>query len=270
MKLSYQTNTWGGVVGHPVGVTSIKDLFYLTHGSTREAVRDIREAGYDGFEVFDGNLLEFENAKREFAEITDAGRTKLVAVYSGANFIFPDIWPEERWRLEKAAALGAEFGAEHFVVGGGAKRANGVEEADYLRVAEGLEEVVEIARKHGLTPSYHPHLGTISESPEQLAKIFNATRIGFCPDTAHLAAGGGDPAELIRRYHDRVPYVHLKDLREEPFGFLPLGEGVLNFDRIMAALNDINYDGWITVELDEYPGSKRKAAEISRKFLSKY
>ncbi len=25
MKLGYQTNTWGGVVGHPGGVTSIKD-----------------------------------------------------------------------------------------------------------------------------------------------------------------------------------------------------------------------------------------------------
>jgi inosose dehydratase len=34
MKLAYQTNTWGGVVGHPVGVTSIKDLFYLANGST--------------------------------------------------------------------------------------------------------------------------------------------------------------------------------------------------------------------------------------------
>jgi len=27
MKLGYQTNTWGGVVGHPMGVTSIKDLW---------------------------------------------------------------------------------------------------------------------------------------------------------------------------------------------------------------------------------------------------
>jgi inosose dehydratase len=33
MKLGYHTNTWGGVVGHPAGVTSIKALFYLTNGS---------------------------------------------------------------------------------------------------------------------------------------------------------------------------------------------------------------------------------------------
>ena len=56
MKLAYQTNTWGGVFGHPAGVTSIKDLYYLANGSTEEALRDISSVGYAGFELFDGNL----------------------------------------------------------------------------------------------------------------------------------------------------------------------------------------------------------------------
>ena len=34
MRFGHQANSWGGVVGHPVGVTSIKDLFYLTPGDT--------------------------------------------------------------------------------------------------------------------------------------------------------------------------------------------------------------------------------------------
>jgi inosose dehydratase len=41
MHLSCQTITWGGVVAHPAGVTSIKDLFYLTNGSTEAAIGDI-------------------------------------------------------------------------------------------------------------------------------------------------------------------------------------------------------------------------------------
>jgi hypothetical protein len=48
MQLSYQTITWGGVVGHPVGVTSIKGLFYLANGSTEAATCDIAAAGYAG------------------------------------------------------------------------------------------------------------------------------------------------------------------------------------------------------------------------------
>ena len=61
MRLSYQTITWGGVVGHPVGVTSIKDLFYMANGSTEEALQDVAAAGYEGVEIFDGNLREYED-----------------------------------------------------------------------------------------------------------------------------------------------------------------------------------------------------------------
>ena len=38
MKLAYHTITWGGVVGHPAGVTSVKDLYYLANGSTEKAL----------------------------------------------------------------------------------------------------------------------------------------------------------------------------------------------------------------------------------------
>lgn len=78
--------------------------------------------------------------------------------------------------------------------------------------------MTDIAEGRGLEASYHPHLSTIVESPDELERLLPRTRIGFCPDTAHLAAGGGDPAALIRRYPDRVRHVHLKDLRQDPCG----------------------------------------------------
>ena len=48
VRLGYQANAWGGVVGHPVGVTSIKDLFYLTPGDTVDTLARIAGAGYAG------------------------------------------------------------------------------------------------------------------------------------------------------------------------------------------------------------------------------
>lgn len=268
MKLGYQTITWGGVVGHPVGVTSIKNLFYLANGSTEQALRDIAAAGYRGFEIFDGNLAAYAENKAGFRSLLAETGLQLLAVYSGANFIFKEILPEEFWRIEQAAALAAEFGAQHLVVGGGAQRSTGIQESDYDRLAEGLDQVVEVAGKYGLVASYHPHLTTIVESPEQLEKVMSRSRINLCPDTAHLAAGGGDPAAIIRQYAGRIQYVHLKDWSPEPFAFLPLGQGSLDFAGIMAALREINYDGWITVELDSYAGDPRAAAEISQRYLA--
>jgi inosose dehydratase len=265
MKLGYQTNTWGGVVGHPVGVTSIKDLFYLANGSTEQALQDVAAAGYDGVEIFDGNVLE-GHEDGSLRRILDDTGLALVGVYSGANFIFPDVLDEELHRIERAADLAAEYGAEHFVVGGGAQTTRGTTEQDYERLASALDRVVAVAEQRGLVPSYHPHLSTIVENGEQLEKVMSRSSINFVPDTAHLAAAGADNAELIRRYGDRIKYVHLKDLRPEPFGFVPLGEGTLDFDAIAAALREVSFDGWITVELDEHP-DPLEGAKISMRYL---
>jgi inosose dehydratase len=265
MKLGYQTNTWGGVVGHPVGVTSIKDLFYLANGSTEQALREIASAGYDGVEIFDGNVLQ-GHEDGSLRRLLDETGLALVGVYSGANFIFPDVLDEELHRIERAADLAAEYGAEHFVVGGGAQTARGTTEQDYERLAAALDRVVALAEQRGLVPSYHPHLSTIVENGEQLEKVMSRSSINVVPDTAHLAAAGADNAELIRRYGNRIKYVHLKDFRPEPFEFLPLGEGVLDLAAIVAALRDVAFDGWITVELDEH-ADPLEGAKISRRFL---
>jgi inosose dehydratase len=269
LKLSYHTITWGGVVGHPVGVTSVKDLFYLANGATEPALRDVAAAGYAGVELFDGNLIEYEHRPGDLRQLLGEIGLQLVAVYSGANFIFGEILEEELWRIRRAAALAAELDAEQLVVGGGAKRSTATTDDDYSRLADALDRVAAIAEEHGLRASYHPHLSTIVETPEQLERVMRRSRIDFCPDTAHLAAAGGDPAELIRRYADRISYVHLKDFTADPFAFLPLGQGELDVAAIVAELADAGYDGWITVELDAYDGAPGDAARASREHLER-
>lgn len=269
MKLGYSTITWGGVVGHPVGVTSIKDLFYMTHGPMDRAVKDIAAAGYEGVEMFDGNLAEYADKPEQLRSILDEAGVSLVSVYTGANFIYADILPDELHRIQRAAELAATFGAERLVVGGGARRATGTTDEDYRRLGEALDRVTDIAESAGLSASYHPHLTTIVENPDELNRLMALTRIGFCPDTAHLAAGGGDPAALIRKYPDRIRHVHLKDFRKDPFAFLPLGQGELDFPDIIQAIRECGYDSWLMVELDEYDGDPRAAAEISRRYLEK-
>jgi inosose dehydratase len=269
MRLGYHSITWGGVVGDPVGVTSVKDLWYLANGSMEQAVRDIAAAGYQGTEMFDGNVARYADRPDELRGLLAETGVELVSVYTGANFIYADILPDELYRVERAAELAASFGADRLVVGGGARRAAGTSDEDYHRLAGALDRVTDIAERHGLEASYHPHLTTIVESPDELERLLPHTRIGFCPDTAHLAAGGGDPAALIRRYPDRVRHVHLKDLRQDPLQFLPLGQGVLDFADILQAVQEAGYDSWLLVELDAYDGDPKEAAEISKAYLDK-
>ena len=266
MKLAYQTNTWGGVVGHPVGVTSIKDLYYLAHGSTAAALRDIAHAGYDGVELFDGNLAEYADSADELERLLDEHGLVLVAVYSGANFIFTDILDQELWRIDRAAWLGARSGARHLVVGGGAQTLQPPGEPEYERLATALDRVVDIAERHGLTACFHPHLTTIVETAEQLDRLLPHTSISLCPDTGHVLLAGDDPATLIRAHGDRIPYVHLKDADLQTREFVPLGTGALDLPGVMQALGEIGYDGWITVELDAW-ADPAEGARINRHAL---
>lgn len=253
MKLAYHANCWGPLGGHPVGVTSVKDLFYQTFGDMRRALAEIAAAGYQGVELFDGNLLQEAGAMEDFRAALRGQGLRLLAAYGGGNFIYPDILEEELWRIEKAATLAAEAGALHFVVGGGAKRAGGVREGDYERLGAALDRVADIAEERGLAAHYHPHLTTMAETPEEIARVFAHTRIGFCPDTAHLAAAGGDPAALINQHYDRISYVHLKGWQRDPFAFTPLDRGDLDLKPTLNVLRTRNFDGWITVELDSWP-----------------
>lgn len=264
MKLAYQTNTWGGVVGHPAGVTSIRELYYLANGSTEEALRDISSVGYAGFELFDGNLMQYADRTHELRSLMRSLDLEMVAVYAGANFIYPDVLGEELAKIEQVARLAAEFNATYLVVGGGAVRSTGIVEQDYQRLGQALEQVADLAHRIGLVATYHPHLGSCVQAPDQLEKLFKYTGIGLCPDTAHVQAGGGDPVALLRNHASRVNYVHLKDIKQGVF--MPLGQGEQNYAEILAALSDAGYDGWITVELDSFPDPKR-GAEISKTFL---
>lgn len=266
MRVGYMTNAWGSVVGHPAGVTSIKDLFYLSAGSTEDAVGAISKAGYEMIEIFDGNLMEYAENKKGFTELLEKNGLKLLAVYSSADFIYDEILEEELYKIDKTASLATELGAKHLVVGGGAIRSKGIQGMDYIKLADALDKVVDIAKRYNLIPSYHPHLGTCVQSPEQLNRLMPLTKINLCPDTAHIEAGGGDSVKTIEKYKDRIKYVHLKDYGSG--GFLPLGKGRIRFDVMIKILQDNGFDGDYTVEADGYPGSPEEAAEISYEFLN--
>ena len=101
-KLAYHANCWGPLGGDAVGVTSITRLGYRTFGDMDRALSEIAAAGYEGVELFDGNLLDYSAA--EFRKLLDNTGLALVGTYAGGNFIFDDILPEELARVTRAAA----------------------------------------------------------------------------------------------------------------------------------------------------------------------
>ncbi|WOQ69401.1 sugar phosphate isomerase/epimerase [Microbacterium limosum] len=267
MKFAYEANAWGGVVGTPGSVTNLGSGFYETPGDVHGTLEAIAAVGYQGLELFDGNLLPFEDSISDFVAAVNGQGLEVAGVYSGGHLIYRDAHEDELARFDRSIRLAASAGARHYVIGGGAIRSTGRRDEDYRIAGEFLDTVAERARAAGLVASYHPHLGSLAQAPEQIDALFAATSIGLCADVAHIAAGGGDPAAVIRRHADRLAYVHLKDLDATTHAFMPLGEGDLDLGGIIDAVVDAGYDDWITVELDGYEGDQSAAAARSLRFL---
>jgi inosose dehydratase len=243
---------------------NVNSAYYVSTGPDADAIRAIASAGYEQIEIFDGNLLAYEGREANFSELLVKNKVSLLAVYCAANFIYDEILDEELFRIKKAASFAKKFGATELALGGGATRFDGIKESDYIKLAAALDKTAALASDLGLRASYHPHLGSLVQSPRQLDRLMPLTKIHLCPDTGHVAAGGGDPVAVVKKYADRIKYIHLKDITKEGM-FCPLGKGVIDFPAIIETLKD--KDVLYAIECDAYSGDPDEAAKTTFNYL---
>lgn len=268
LEVGYMTNGFGELVGTGGGVTNVREAKYLSLIDEAEVMKKISEVGYRYIELFDGNLEKFDDSPEKLKAYLAETNTKILGIYTGANYIYTDAFEDEFFRIKKTIENMKKFGAKHLVLGGGAIRAKGNGAKDYQLLAQNLDQVAQFAEENDIIASYHPHLGSAVETPEQIDQLFSLTNICFCPDIAHLVAGGGDALELIKKYRQRIEYVHLKDLKGSEF--VPLGEGDIPLEEIIHYLKEDDFSGDWLVEIDGYSGDSSYACEASYKFLEQF
>ena len=82
-------------------------------------------------------------------------------------------------------------------------------------------------------------------------------------DLGHFYCVREDPAEVLRQRRDVIRHVHLEDITaERVHQHLVPGDGAMDFPGIFQALDDIAYEGWVTVELYPYTST---AAEVAQR-----
>jgi inosose dehydratase len=119
----------------------------------------------------------------------------------------------------------------------------------------------------GLTPTLHPHVGTMVETEGDVERVLAGSAVPLCLDTGHLVVGGADPARIAAEHPHRVAHVHLKDvdagLAARVRGgdvtyaeavragmFRPLGKGDVDIAGIVRTLDAAGYPGWYVLEQD--------------------
>lgn len=140
-------------------------------------------------------------------------------------------------------------------------------------LTEGLNKAGEIACENGMQLVYHHHAGTVVEQPEEIDRLMEMTDknyVSLLYDTGHAYYGGNDPLQLLKKYFDRIHYIHLKDVRqhvleqarEQKYSirkslrsgiFTVPGEGCLDFVPIFKYLIENSYSGWALIEGEQDP-----------------
>ncbi|WP_374967707.1 TIM barrel protein [Terrabacter sp. BE26] len=176
----------------------------------------------------------------------------------------PDLEPA----LEALVAAGASTVVLAAATGSeGYDRRPDLDDAAWETLLANLDRLDETVRARGLTPTLHPHVGTVVESGAEVERVLDGSVIGLCLDTGHLLIGGGDPVALAVRHPERIAHVHLKDVRldwacrvregevtytEAVKGgmYVPLGRGDVDVRAVVNALEDGGYAGWYVLEQD--------------------
>jgi len=148
---------------------------------------------------------------------------------------------------------------------------------------DNLHRAAEICRSEGFEPVIHPHAGTYIETADEIARVMDRidpSLLGLCLDTGHFRFGGADPTQAVHDYHELIRHVHVKDCRtsvmdgvkaegkglEEALRrgvFCQLGVGDSGIDRVIEALLEHGYAGWLVIEQDQFLGPTDTPATVA-------
>lgn len=169
-------------------------------------------------------------------------------------------------------------GANDVAPGGMMKGATKSLEA-WLDGAKRLDVVGAKLRNVGMRLSFHNHSGEFAKFPGdprcKLDILYEETgpeNLFAELDLAWVQVGRADPAAYIRKYKNRCPVIHAKDLSGDKGKgkniFAPLGKGILNWSDIFAAGREAGIE-WYVYEQDKCDGDPFDSAHISFEFLKK-
>jgi len=248
-------------------------------------MKEASELGFQACETFTHQALEYENRVEEFRELLGSYDLELSALYGGGRFSDPSKEAEVIAYNTRVAQFLSKLGVDRIVFGPGGPREGKTSLEGLKQMAKTINEAAKRTYDLGVLACVHPHLGTELQDEDELDAVMEMTDdryVFFCPDTAHLTAAGMNAAEIIRRYGNRMRYMHLKDLTPEnpdpsvftafsgtealPI-FCELGLGTIDFAPIMQALQDVGYDGWLTVEIDQSTSTPYQSLKQCRDFV---
>ncbi|MDB6034513.1 MAG: Sugar phosphate isomerase [Verrucomicrobiales bacterium] len=231
--------------------------------------------GFDAVEVFPPSAEAVD--ARELRRLLTQHHLKLAAMGTGAGWLvhklrLTDPDPAIRRRAHDFIAgivdLAGSFNAPA-IVGSMQGRFEGeVSKEQALKwLAENLEQLGPRAHAHGVPLLYEPlnryETNLFNRVPDALAflKPLRTQNIRLLCDLFHMNIEEADIAESLRLAGDKVGHIHFADTNRQAIGL-----GHLHVPPIVAALREIQFEGFISAEILPMPDSIAAAKQTIASF----
>ena len=251
-------------------------------GQDRQAIDDVSAVGFKGIQLRTSALPEFGDKPAALKELLKSKGLTMVAFSSGNVRIDPQFEAEDIATHMKHARFVRDVGGLYLQLTDTRPKRELVP-ADYQRLGKLMTEIGKRTADIGIPVAYHNHMNNIGERPEEVDRVLDATDpryVKLLLDIAHYQQGGGDPVRAVRRYADRILFLHIKDVQSplpgntgdpmRSYRFVEIGRGKVDVKGAFAALAEVKFKGWAIVELDAVPDkarTPRESAVIAKQYL---
>jgi inosose dehydratase len=233
------------------------------------------ELGPQGFMPQDPSRLNEELARRN---LTVCGGTVFAGLHKGKEALDKAI-AEFGQEARLLAAVGAEYlvhlPEQYTDQHTGAHTESGdLDPEQWKNLVTGTDELAKVLYgEHGVKLVFHPHADTHVDTQSRIERFLSDTDpelVNLCLDTGHVAYCEGDNIEIIRKFPERITYVHLKsvdpDVRARALAErMPLSESVKlgimceppygepDMPPLLAELGNLDREIYTVIEQDLYP-----------------
>jgi inosose dehydratase len=242
-----------------------------------DILAEMLKLGYAGTEM----SRKFPHHVHELKELMRKYQLCLTSGWISIQFSDPSLRESEMQKYKKHVDFLKAMGCKHVVTceerdqftGQNGELVVPLTEQEWEHMIEGLHEAGRYCKENDMQLVYHFHGETVIESSEEIQKLIKMTDpelVHLLYDTGHAYYGGNDPLDILKKYYDRIKYIHLKDVRQEVLDwkrehhvkfieavkrgvFTVPGDGCIDFTPIIQELSDRKYDGWIIVEAEQDP-----------------
>lgn len=218
----------------------------------------LKALGFEGFETGFRNLQgQFGNASAARKQLEQTGLQ-----FFGVH-IFLDQYDAQTQiasmeLVQKVADGSAALGAQRLILSGGGLLKDGKVDAEALkRKAAGLNAAAKYCRSKGLRLAYHNHGPEFMQNGLEIEGLYRLTDpalVDFLMDCGWAARGGMNVTAFFAKHQRRLIGLHLRDFKGDTQ--VPLGQGDFPLKELAAAINRVQWRGWVINEEERLSGEK--------------